>query len=259
MWDRTNYYGASVAALYRLARRKRYRLVGWTQSNLIFVQKHLVWSGLQPWHVTVPRPGQTAGPAASAVDDLPMMLTLPQRTAALIGQTRAALPTAGPIVVGPWLGEVGFELLYWIPFLRWALAEAGIAADRVTVVSRGGCAPLVCRPRPDLRRTLRHDQPRRTPGLEPGTHGGPGGERPRLRVAPRADDREAIRGHAGRAGNSPPGRAGGGDPPASVRDVPPVPAGSGAGAAGISMPSVRGRCRCRAPPARRRSTCRMSR
>ena len=25
----------------------------------------------------------------------------------------------GPILVGPWLSEVGFELLYWIPLLRW--------------------------------------------------------------------------------------------------------------------------------------------
>ncbi len=24
-----------------------------------------------------------------------------------------------PIAVGPWLGEVGFELLYWVPFVRW--------------------------------------------------------------------------------------------------------------------------------------------
>ena len=24
-----------------------------------------------------------------------------------------------PIIVGPWLSEVGFELLYWIPFLNW--------------------------------------------------------------------------------------------------------------------------------------------
>src|SRR5690348_16329422 len=24
-----------------------------------------------------------------------------------------------PIVVGPWLAEVGYEVLYWIPFLRW--------------------------------------------------------------------------------------------------------------------------------------------
>lgn len=41
-----------------------------------------------------------------------------------------------PIVVGPWLSEVGFELLYWIPFLRRSLA--GISPSRITVVSRGG-------------------------------------------------------------------------------------------------------------------------
>lgn len=45
----------------------------------------------------------------------------------------------GPIVVGPWLSEVGFEVLYWIPFLRWAFAFAGIHRDDVWIVSRGGC------------------------------------------------------------------------------------------------------------------------
>lgn len=42
------------------------------------------------------------------------------------------------IVVGPWLSEVGFELLYWIPFLNWATREFGIGRDRLIVVSRGG-------------------------------------------------------------------------------------------------------------------------
>ncbi len=28
-----------------------------------------------------------------------------------------------PIVIGPWTGEVGFELLYWIPFLEWVRAH----------------------------------------------------------------------------------------------------------------------------------------
>lgn len=44
-----------------------------------------------------------------------------------------------PIVVGPWLSETGFELLYWIPFLNWAKAFANIRDDRFIVVSRGGC------------------------------------------------------------------------------------------------------------------------
>ena len=35
------------------------------------------------------------------------------------------------IVVGPWLGEVGFELLYWVPFLQWAVDAAGLEPLRM--------------------------------------------------------------------------------------------------------------------------------
>ena len=44
----------------------------------------------------------------------------------------------GPIVVGPWLAEVGYEALYWIPFLRWWKDAYRIPDERLTVVSRGG-------------------------------------------------------------------------------------------------------------------------
>ena len=44
-----------------------------------------------------------------------------------------------PIIVGPWVSEVGFELLYWIPFLNWVKANHPLAAERIVVVSRGGC------------------------------------------------------------------------------------------------------------------------
>jgi hypothetical protein len=44
------------------------------------------------------------------------------------------------IVAGPWLGEVGFELLYWVPFLRWFTARFHVAPERLLVVSRGGTA-----------------------------------------------------------------------------------------------------------------------
>jgi hypothetical protein len=44
----------------------------------------------------------------------------------------------GPILVGPWVSEVGFELLYWIPFLRHCMTRHGVDPSRVTVVSRGG-------------------------------------------------------------------------------------------------------------------------
>ena len=46
----------------------------------------------------------------------------------------------GPILVGPWLSEVGYEVLYWVPFLRWFADHFGVTADRLVVVSRGGVA-----------------------------------------------------------------------------------------------------------------------
>jgi hypothetical protein len=46
----------------------------------------------------------------------------------------------GPILVGPWTGEVGFELLYWAPFVRWAVERFRIEPDRITLLSRGGTA-----------------------------------------------------------------------------------------------------------------------
>jgi hypothetical protein len=57
----------------------------------------------------------------------------------LIAEAVGAIHGAdGRAVVGPWLGEVGFEVLYWIPFLRWLFERHGIDPQRVTVVSRGG-------------------------------------------------------------------------------------------------------------------------
>jgi len=41
-WDGTNYYGASVLALTRLAKRKGYTLTASTRSNLVFVQAGLL-------------------------------------------------------------------------------------------------------------------------------------------------------------------------------------------------------------------------
>jgi hypothetical protein len=65
--------------------------------------------------------------------------TLAQVKGASIGRELRALAEGdAPIVAGPWLGEVGFELLYWVPFLAWAAAEFGIAPQRLIVMSRGG-------------------------------------------------------------------------------------------------------------------------
>lgn len=45
-----------------------------------------------------------------------------------------------PIIVGPWLSEVGYEALYWVPFVRWFRATYRIPRNRMLILSRGGAA-----------------------------------------------------------------------------------------------------------------------
>jgi hypothetical protein len=44
----------------------------------------------------------------------------------------------GQIAVGPWMSELGFETLYWIPFLRWLRDRFELDPARLVAVSRGG-------------------------------------------------------------------------------------------------------------------------
>jgi hypothetical protein len=68
--------------------------------------------------------------------------SLPGEAERLIGEAAAAIEAAdGRVVIGPWLGEVGFEVLYWIPFLHWLFERHGVEPEHVTVVSRGGVEP----------------------------------------------------------------------------------------------------------------------
>jgi hypothetical protein len=58
-----------------------------------------------------------------------------------IDRQLAALASGdGPIVVGPWLGEVGFELLYWVPFVAWFAEHFTVDRRRLFVIARGGTA-----------------------------------------------------------------------------------------------------------------------
>ena len=45
-----------------------------------------------------------------------------------------------PILVGPWLSEVGFETLYWIPFVHYLRHRYNIPKERLIAVSRGGAS-----------------------------------------------------------------------------------------------------------------------
>ena len=51
-----------------------------------------------------------------------------------------AIEGSAPILAGPWLSEVGYEVLYWVPFLRWVKAAYRIPDERIVVMSRGGTA-----------------------------------------------------------------------------------------------------------------------
>jgi hypothetical protein len=42
------------------------------------------------------------------------------------------------LVAGPWVSEVGFETLYWVPFLHWLKTAFHVDPERVVAVSRGG-------------------------------------------------------------------------------------------------------------------------
>jgi hypothetical protein len=62
------------------------------------------------------------------------------REIAIRGELRAAARGRGPVIAGPWLSEVGYEALYWVPFLRWFCDRYRVHRSRVVVVSRGGVA-----------------------------------------------------------------------------------------------------------------------
>jgi hypothetical protein len=51
-------------------------------------------------------------------------------------RTRAS--SGRPLIIGPWLSEVGFETLYWVPFLRWLKAESNWDPATALAISRGG-------------------------------------------------------------------------------------------------------------------------
>ena len=48
--------------------------------------------------------------------------------------------TSYPILCGSWRSEVGFELLYWIPFLQQFRLQYKIPKDRLIAIGRGGSA-----------------------------------------------------------------------------------------------------------------------
>ena len=67
-------------------------------------------------------------------------LTLRRNEWGVERRTRRTARSRRPLVLGPWVSEVGFEVLYWIPFLRWLRAECGWDPSTAVAISRGGVA-----------------------------------------------------------------------------------------------------------------------
>jgi hypothetical protein len=57
---------------------------------------------------------------------------------AVLSRLRDIASGHAPIIVGPWISEVGYEVLYLVPFLRWFQDRYAIAPGRIVAVSRGG-------------------------------------------------------------------------------------------------------------------------
>lgn len=72
---------------------------------------------------------------------VPQMMTGDMSTEEMVAIPRILQKLARsdkPLIVGPWLSEVGFELLYWIPFLNWVKTYRPFDLERLVIVSRGG-------------------------------------------------------------------------------------------------------------------------
>jgi hypothetical protein len=93
--------------------------------------------------IATPLSGSTLTPKAGRQRDPAKVLSGTDCREAL--ETRELVTVLGrsgrPVILGPWLSETGFELLYWIPFLTWAKAYGNFDPERLVVVSRGGAGP----------------------------------------------------------------------------------------------------------------------
>jgi hypothetical protein len=97
-------------------------------------EKELTAAPLGPPSALTPKPGRQRDPAKKLAG-----WNLPEAE-----ETRELVTGLGrsgrPILIGPWLSEAGFELLYWIPFLAWAKAYGNLDPSQLVVISRGGAA-----------------------------------------------------------------------------------------------------------------------
>ena len=106
--------------------------------------------------------------------------------------------TGDPIVVGPWLSEVGYEALYWVPFVRWFQSTYRIKAEQMLVVSRGGAGAWYADITPNRFEVFDHVTPEAFAAYNASRSEGPGGTIKQLEMPPFERDLvERARAHWG--------------------------------------------------------------
>jgi hypothetical protein len=91
----------------------------------------------------MPKPEPKPPPLTARLRALPRMVAAEAEIqAAALRASRAARRLAakgsGRLIVGPWLSEVGFEVLYWIPFVKWLARRYDLDPEQLVAVTRGG-------------------------------------------------------------------------------------------------------------------------
>ena len=123
----------AVKKLWQDGRRRMFvQLKQFAQSQL--GEKELAPSPPAASSALTPKPGRPRDPAKKLAGwNLPEAVDA-RELVTLLGRS------GRPIVIGPWLSETGFELLYWIPFIAWAKTYGNFDPSQLVIVSRGGAA-----------------------------------------------------------------------------------------------------------------------
>ena len=89
-----------------------------------------------------------------------------------------------PIIVGPWMSEVGYEALYWVPFVRWVQSSFRIKPEQMLVLSRGGAGSWYADITPHRVEIFDHVTPEAFAAYNAGRVAVPGGSVKQFEVSP---------------------------------------------------------------------------
>src|SRR5436305_15345133 len=87
----------------------------------------------------VDRPDRVSTDRTKALDPRPVVSEHHAAETERVRRELAVLAAGDdPVLVGPFVGEVGSELLYWVPFVKWVLREFPRLRGRLILGTRGG-------------------------------------------------------------------------------------------------------------------------